>query len=215
MVGLVLVTKGVFDVDEFLLAKGLKIGNVWELEVPGKGIKISRLRTWLKMSYLSGKTDESMVFLIRGADNLSEECQNILLKPLEEAGENILFVLQVKSESRLLPTIMSRCRAEKSVVTRTVPVSGEGWWRELVRSWRAGPGESIGLVDKWAKEDTGELLEFFILKLAGGLRELPSSKKVKILQLCLELQTDLRLMVNPKLVLGKFLLDGWKIAGLD
>jgi len=57
-------------------------------------------------------------------------------------------------------------------------------------------------------------LNMLIKKLAKGLREFPSIKRVRILQLALELKRDSRLMVNRKLLLGRFLLEGGRASGL-
>ncbi|MBU1071187.1 hypothetical protein KKG65_02110 [Patescibacteria group bacterium] len=193
---------------------GFETKNIWTLEVPENGVKISELKKWLKINHLSVKSGELMVFWIKGADNLSEQCQNVLLKPLEEARDEVLFVLTVENESGLLPTIVSRCNVRKLGPSRSHLEGERGYWEELVEAWRLGPGASIALLDKWEKDKEMEILNILIKKLAKGLREFPSIKRVKILQLALELKKDARLMVNRKLLLGRFLLEGWKISGL-
>jgi len=216
MIAWVLVTDDNVEVGRFLEDEGLMKKNIWILEVPEGGIKIAELRNWLKTNYLSVKKKDTVVFWIDGADNLSEQCQNVLLKPLEEARDEVLFVLTVKSESRLLPTIISRCRVRKvrgGVDYRESDY--EEFWTELIQAWKLGPGASIALLDKWEKGKELLILNFFIKKLAKALRVLPSSRRVKILNLGLELKKDSRLMVNRKLLLGRFLLEGWKASGLD
>lgn len=196
---------------------GFETKNIWILEVAENGVKIAELRAWLKINYLSVKTGELMVFWIKGADNLSEQCQNVLLKPLEEARDEVLFVLVVRSEFGLLPTVVSRCRVEEELDSgqaRMTDEAMEARWNELIQAWRLGPGASIALLDKWEKDKELEILNVLIKKLAKGLREFPSIKRVKILQFALELKKDARLMVNRKLLLGRFLLEGWKISGL-
>lgn len=46
---------------------------------------------------------------IREAQRMSHRVQNYLLKPLEEPGEGVVFVLSSSQPDRLLPTIQSRC----------------------------------------------------------------------------------------------------------
>ena len=214
MVPWILVTKNDLDEKKFLKREGLGEKGVWALSVPEKGIKISELRTWLKRYYLSIKKDDLMVFWINGADCLSEQCQNVLLKPLEESKKEVLFVLVVENEFRLLPTIISRCDVKNLVMTGTVLVNGEGYWEELVEAWKLGPGATIGLLDKWQKDNEFEILDSFINILAKGLRKLPSRKRVKILKLALELKKDSKEMINGKLMLGRFLLEGGRVSGL-
>jgi len=50
------------------------------------------------------------VFLIRPAENLTEEAQNSLLKILEEPPPKVVFVLIAESAQSLRPTIVSRCQ---------------------------------------------------------------------------------------------------------
>ncbi len=50
------------------------------------------------------------VFIIDGAERLSVEAANCLLKTLEEAWGNLLFILLTSDERFILPTIVSRCQ---------------------------------------------------------------------------------------------------------
>jgi len=215
MVAWILKVDDSVDVKKFLEDEGLGKNLTLTLDVPDNGVKISELRTWLKANTLSIKKGELVVFRIKNADSLSEQCQNVLLKPLEESREEVLFVLSVKSEFGMLPTIMSRCVLKK---IKGIGSQGEEEmdevWGEIVEAWKTGPGASIALLDKWGKDRELSILNFLLVKLAKGLRGFPSIKRVKILKLGLELKKDSRLNVNKKLMLGRFLLEGWRISGL-
>lgn len=50
------------------------------------------------------------VFIIDGADQLSNEAANCLLKTLEEPPDKIILMLLAFDESKILPTIASRCQ---------------------------------------------------------------------------------------------------------
>jgi DNA polymerase-3 subunit delta' len=50
------------------------------------------------------------VFIINGAENMSREAANSLLKILEEPPEKVVFILTATDESLLLPTVVSRCQ---------------------------------------------------------------------------------------------------------
>ena len=49
------------------------------------------------------------VFIVDGAELLSEEAANSLLKTLEEPPDQVIFVLLATDLDRILPTIISRC----------------------------------------------------------------------------------------------------------
>jgi DNA polymerase-3 subunit delta' len=50
------------------------------------------------------------VFIFNGSENLSNAAANRMLKTLEEPVSNVVFVLLTADESRVLPTIISRCQ---------------------------------------------------------------------------------------------------------
>jgi len=50
------------------------------------------------------------VFIFDGAENLSEEAANALLKTLEEPPQQVLIILLTAWEDAVLPTILSRCQ---------------------------------------------------------------------------------------------------------
>jgi DNA polymerase-3 subunit delta' len=50
------------------------------------------------------------VFIINGAENMSREAANSLLKILEEPPPQVIFALTATDETHLLPTVISRCQ---------------------------------------------------------------------------------------------------------
>jgi len=50
--------------------------------------------------------------ILENASELTIEAQNALLKTLEELPKNALFILCANSDSKLLPTVLSRCQIE-------------------------------------------------------------------------------------------------------
>jgi DNA polymerase-3 subunit delta' len=50
------------------------------------------------------------VFIINGAENMSREASNSLLKILEEPPPQVIFALTTTDEAQLLPTVISRCQ---------------------------------------------------------------------------------------------------------
>ena len=51
--------------------------------------------------------------VLEEASSLTPEAQNALLKTLEELPEHGLFILGADSDSKLLPTVVSRCQIER------------------------------------------------------------------------------------------------------
>jgi DNA polymerase-3 subunit delta' len=52
---------------------------------------------------------KNKVVLIKNIENLEIAAQNTLLKNLEEPGVNNYFILTTQNQSKILPTIISRC----------------------------------------------------------------------------------------------------------
>ena len=215
MISRVIVNQNEKEVRKYLKEKGWKEWMVEEIEAENGQVKIADLRKWLKKSFLKRKSGEVSVFLIKGADNLSLQCQNTLLKPLEEPEEGVIYVLTVKSLSKLLPTIVSRCmkidlsQGEKKVI------DGEKW-RRLSQVWQGELADCVELIEDLSKEEgVGLLLQEVMEKLETGLRKWPSKTRVKMAQVTLDCYRGWQLKVNKKLVLGKLILGGWALINLD
>lgn len=73
-------------------------------------ITISQVRELEKYIYMSPYESKKKVFIIRGAQYLSDECSNALLKTLEEPTKDSVIILIVNDAAILLPTISSRCQ---------------------------------------------------------------------------------------------------------
>ncbi len=74
------------------------------------------------------------VFIIDGAELMSPDAANTLLKTLEEPAPDVLILLIATSAAALLPTIVSRCH-----VLDLRPVSAEAIERALVERFQAEP----------------------------------------------------------------------------
>ncbi|MDD5456920.1 MAG: hypothetical protein PHV30_07805 [Candidatus Margulisbacteria bacterium] len=75
----------------------------------GDSIKIEEIRT-LKKDTQYGGYNGWQVNVIKNAQRLTVQAANSLLKLLEEAPENIMFILDVPNHYLLLPTISSRAQ---------------------------------------------------------------------------------------------------------
>ncbi|MBI4313390.1 MAG: DNA polymerase III subunit delta' [Candidatus Omnitrophica bacterium] len=68
--------------------------------------QIRQLQRWLALAPLRGK---NKVFVLDDADTMEEAAASALLKTLEEPPARTTLILVAASETRLLPTIVSRC----------------------------------------------------------------------------------------------------------
>ena len=80
-----------------------------EITPDGKTLKIEQIRNLQARIVEKPITSRRKVYVIDDADLISEESQNSLLKTLEEPPEYAVIILIVSNESRILPTIKSRC----------------------------------------------------------------------------------------------------------
>ena len=86
--------------------------DVWWLEpsTPHERLKIERVRELLPHIGMRPFEGRHQLLIIAGAEQLTEEAANALLKTLEEPARDTLFVLTSSHRAACLPTIVSRCR---------------------------------------------------------------------------------------------------------
>ena len=73
-------------------------------------IGIGDVREVERQASLTPAEGRMRVFIFDGAEHMSEEASNALLKTLEEPPNQVMIVLLTSWEDSLLPTILSRCR---------------------------------------------------------------------------------------------------------
>ena len=215
MITKVIVSQKEMDVDEYLNKETEKGDLVEKIEAGSGQVRVAELREWLKKSYLKGRGSKRTIFLIKGADNLSVECQNTLLKPLEEPVEGMSYVLTVRSLSKLLPTIVSRCVEVNLKQGKERDPIEDGEWQKLSTAWQGDLADCVDLIEELSKQDTGLFLEGVIDKLKNGLRKWPSQARTKMIKVSLECYRAWQKRVNKKLVLGRLILEGWRLINLD
>ncbi len=76
-----------------------------------KSIKIDDIREAKASCYIKPVVGARRVFIVENAETMRADCQNALLKILEEPPEGTLFLLLTDNVERLLPTVRSRCVA--------------------------------------------------------------------------------------------------------
>lgn len=83
--------------------------DFFEIKPDGKSIKIDQIRSMQEKVIEKPIISNKKVYIINNADLMTEEAQNCLLKTLEEPPEYIVIILIVTNETKILPTIKSRC----------------------------------------------------------------------------------------------------------
>lgn len=141
-------------------------------------ISIDDIRELQHSASLPPYEGKCKVFIIDGAEYLSTEAANCLLKTIEEPPPHIMILLLTAEELRLLPTVVSRCQR-----IELKPISSEETEKILVESHgvdsdRArllarlsqgclGWALSVSVDDSYLAQRTQRLTEMFSLLGAG------------------------------------------------
>lgn len=97
------------------------------------------------------------VYVIDGADNMTEEAANCLLKTLEEPPKDTVIMLLASNMSRLMPTIISRCWK-----VMFYPLGEETIKNELVKKYGLDDKKAL-YISRFAEGSLG--------KAVGAIRE--------------------------------------------
>jgi hypothetical protein len=190
----------------------LKQNDLWENQVlsfEGSEAKVVEFRRWLYTGINVTQTRSELSLLIWNADQLSPECQAVLLKPMEEMGKKARLILVVENENQLSPTILSRGVIEYQVYEN---LAQESQWSAVRKCWSSGPAACVALADRVTKEGAVVMLEEVILKLKTSLSDEVNKKRLSILSLAIDCLHELKQTnINYKLSLDNFLITSWRM----
>lgn len=82
------------------------------IEPQGASIKIAQIRN-LQMDVIIKPHGDYKIYVINDAEKMTVECQNALLKTLEEPPHYVIIILLTNNKNSLLDTIKSRCDVVK------------------------------------------------------------------------------------------------------
>ena len=143
-------------------------------------IGIDQVREVQREASLTPYEGRFRVFIIDGAEHLSEEASNSLLKTLEEPPDQVVLLLLATEASHLLPTIVSRCQLLELRPVPTPAVSqflqseyaaGEEDAEQIARLSEGRPGWAVNAAeDRSLLEELDRKLET-IEKVVRGDRE--------------------------------------------
>ena len=78
------------------------------IEPEENSVKIEQIRDGLKFLFYHPQISSLKILIINDADKMTEDCQNALLKTLEEPRDNNIIILVSSAPKKLLETIRSR-----------------------------------------------------------------------------------------------------------
>jgi DNA polymerase-3 subunit delta' len=143
-------------------------------------LEVKEIRSVIMEAGNCPSAGEFKTFILDGADRLTVEAADALLKTLEEPPETARFFLLAEDGSRVAPTIRSRCRTVQysplpeafveSVVRRHEDDAGKA----LVYS-RMGEGSAGRAIDYWSAGKLSLRDQILTLTQAGLERSLPSA----------------------------------------
>ena len=173
--------------------------DVRRWETTKKTLGVKEIREWQKIVYLPPTSASKKMILIDDAQKMTPQAQNALLKTLEEPPLDTVFILICSNISKLLSTVVSRCR-----VLRFNPLSPEqlqegmrevGVANTLYPFLTLVANGSIGQVQKLVEmledDDVQKLLQdIFIV-----LEERDSYQALKLAERLVKLDTKLDMMI--------------------
>ena len=149
-------------------------------------IKIKEIKELRRRATFKPYEARHNIFVIEGADALTEEAGNSLLKVLEEPPPKCILILIASNLTRVLPTILSRCQT-----IRFTQISPRRLKRYLIESFglsradahlltsMAGGslGKAVRFMESGLLERRGEIVDSFLKigsgeKLADSLEEI-------------------------------------------
>lgn len=162
-----------------------------------KDIKPLREHLSFKPQWAQGK-----VVVIIGADNITVDAQNSLLKILEEPPQSASIILTASSENSLLPTILSRCELV-SITEEGSPAKSTALDDTVKELIKADMDKRFEIID--SVEDKDALLEALVTVYSQKLKEDPSY--LELCKLLIEAQKWNKAQGNTRAILEYLMLN--------
>lgn len=137
-------------------------------------LRLQQVKETQNMLALSGEGGRYRVVVFDGAENLTTEAANALLKILEEPPENTVFILLTSRPAGVLPTVASRClpvrfRPLPSAVVARLLVAGQDTTSELLAMLAQGSlDQARALAGDLARIGQARDAAFELWRQAGG-----------------------------------------------
>jgi DNA polymerase III subunit delta' len=103
--------------------------DVHWIEPDGQSIKIEQIKNLQKEFTYSGLESDQKVYIIKGAETLTANAANRILKFLEEPNKKTTAIMLTENSQAILPTIRSRCQ-----IIDLQPLNSHQFQRKLIES---------------------------------------------------------------------------------
>ncbi len=113
-------------------------------------LKIEQIRDLKREAGYKLFEGKKKVWIIEGADKLTPEAANSLLKILEEPPPDVVFILISETEEKLLPTILSRCE-----IIHFFPLSSQAL-HSIIAAYLPPDSPKANLIKNWPEEEWGK-----------------------------------------------------------
>lgn len=178
-----------------------------------KEYHIAAVRSLIHSSMLTPVESPWKIFIIDGAELLSLESANALLKALEEPTPFSSWILLTSNFERILPTVRSRCRKILIQSQNTEPATQNFLeLEELAQLFLDGQKEPLKIVTELLaekkKKERGQaesFLEILAMRYSQKLHEHPLEQTANALFRILQAREELRKNANPQFVLDALL----------
>lgn len=180
-----------------------------------KEYHIDAVRGLIRSSTLTPAESKWKIFVIEGAELLSLESANALLKALEEPTPFSCWILLASNSERILPTVRSRCRKilfcskDSNEHEKDFPEI-----KQLAQSFLEGRKEPLKIASDLLKEkkekgkgQVESFLEILAMHYSDKLYEKPTEKTANELFQILQAREDLKKNANPQFVLDALLTE--------
>ena len=155
------------------------------------------------------------VYIITDASIMSEACQNVLLKTLEEPPKFTVFILLAENSANLQPTVRSRCTSlyapdENAACSENTEKLAAGLMDAVASGDRVALAEYLFSLEGISKQDAAELSDELLRQCAAGAREnaagkncgIPSERLLKMAAAFEEIKTYCKFNVSSGHMIG-------------
>lgn len=182
---------------------------VGEVRPENNSIGLPAIKYLIDRAKFSHPDKSLAVFLIWDGHLVTPAGQNALLKTLEESKPYEQFIITTHNHHLLLETVTSRCQVVN--LARDDQKTIDSNFLKSFVGFLDSPSTCLRNSDEILSDNPRVFMTRIIDNLRQANRNLPTTKRVKIISLALECLIDLDRNINPKLALDHFLLKSGQI----
>jgi len=149
----------------------------------GEKLGVEQAKKIKKHFSLKPYSAQGRLVVMEDASDLTIEAQNALLKTLEELPEKAMIILAADSDSKFLPTVLSRCEIIKIHDSRFM-IQDSNYKEDIEKLLEATIEERFEYIEKLKdrEEFLHSLITYFHQNLASNLKGYPTNFLKELLQ---------------------------------